>query len=107
MSDSPLVLINALSGRLCNKSEQAATFESTPAFTTLTVSMTTHIDHALIEQVVREFYRYATFSHTWEGNEPLYEKVSKIVVYDLEASRTLNKLQMFCKIVRDEGFNWA
>ena len=29
------------------------------------------------------------------------------MVYDLEASRTHNKLQMFCKIVQDEGFNWA
>ena len=101
------MLINALSGRLCDKSEQAAAFESTPAFTTLITSMAIPIDHALIEQVVEEFYRYATFSHTWEGNEPLYEKVTKVVVYDLEASPTHDKLQMFCKIVRDEGFNWA
>ena len=105
--DSPLVLINALSGRLCNKSEQAAAFESTPAFTTLIASTTTHIDHALIEQVVGEFYRYATFSHTWQGSEPLFEKVIKIMVYDLKASPTHEKLQMFCKIVRDEGFIWA
>ena len=69
--------------------------------------MTTEIDHALIEQVVGTFYRYATLSHTWEGYEPLYEKVVKIDVYDLESSPNHNKLQMFCKIVRDEGFNWA
>ena len=71
------------------------------------MSMTTHIDHALIEQVIGEFYRYATFSHTWEGDEPLYEKVVKVVVYDLEASPTHEKLKMFCKVVQDEGFNWA
>ena len=69
--------------------------------------MTTEIDHALIEQVVGRFYRYATLSHTWEGYEPLYEKVIKVVVYDLESSPNHNKLQMFCKIIRDEGFNWA
>ena len=69
--------------------------------------MTTHIDHALIERVVGEFHRYAMLSHTWEGNEPLYDKVIKIVVYDLEAVPTHEKLRMFCKIVRDEGFNWA
>ena len=101
------MLINTLSGRLCNKSEQAAAFELTPAFTTLIASMTTHVDHALIKQVVGEFYRYATFSHTWEGNEPLYENVIRTVVYDIEAFPTHNKLQMFFKIVRDEGFNWA
>ena len=105
--DSPLMLINALSGRLCDKSEQAAAFGSMTAFVTLVTSMITQIDHALIEQVVGEFYRYATFSHTWQGSEPLYEKVTKIVVYDLEASPTHNKLQMFCKISRDEGFIWA
>ena len=69
--------------------------------------MTTQIDHALIEQVVWNFYRYVTFSHTWEGNEPLYDEVVKIAVHDLEASPTHNKLQMFCKVVRDEGFHWA
>ena len=101
------MLIHALPGCLCNKSEQAAAFESTPAFTTLIASTTTHIDHALIEQVVGAFYRYATFSHTWQDSEPLYEKVIEIVVYDLKASPTHEKLQMFCKIIRDEGFVWA
>ena len=41
--NSPEVLISPLSGCLCNKSEQAAAFESTPAFTTLIMSMMTHI----------------------------------------------------------------
>ena len=69
--------------------------------------MTTHIDHVRIEEEVGNFYRYAMLSHTWEGDEPPYDELIKIVVYDLEASPTHNKLQMFCKIVRDEGFNWA
>ena len=53
-----------LPGRLCNKPEQAAAFESTPAFMTLIMSMTTRIEHVLIKQVAGEFYRYAMFSHT-------------------------------------------
>ena len=69
--------------------------------------MTTHIDPARIEREVAEYYRYATFSHKWEDNEPLFEKVIRIVVYDLEESLTHDKLQMFCKIVRDSGFHWA
>ena len=105
--DFPRVLINTASGRLCNKSEQATAFELTPAFTELISSMTADIDRARIEQEVGNYYRYATFSHKWENNEPLFGKVINIVVYDLEGSPTHDKLQMFCKIVREAGFNWA
>ena len=101
------MLINTTSGRLCNKSEQAAAFELAPAFTELIASTTTHIDHTRIKEEVTEYYRYTTFSHTWEDNEPLFDKVTKIVVYELEESPTHDKLQMFCKIVRDAGFHWA
>jgi hypothetical protein len=69
--------------------------------------MTTHIDHACIEQDVTHYYRYAMFSHKWEDNEPLFENVIHIVVYDLEESLTHDKLRMFCKIVRDAGLHWA
>jgi hypothetical protein len=69
--------------------------------------MTTHIDHARIEREVAEYYRYATFSHRWEDNELLFEKVIRIVVYDLDESPPHHKLQMFCKVVRDSGFHWA
>ena len=70
-------------------------------------SMTTHIDHAHIEREVGKYFRYATFSHKWEENEPLFAKVIKVVVYDLKASPAHEKLQTFCKIVREAGFNWA
>ena len=69
--------------------------------------MTTRIDHARIEREVAEYYRYATFSHKWEDNEPLFETVIRIVVYDLEESLTHDKLKMFCKVVRDSGFHWG
>jgi len=69
--------------------------------------MAKRIDHSHIKHEVAEFYRYATFSHTWEDNEPLFKQVIQIVVYELEELPTHNKLQMFCKIVRDSGFHWA
>ena len=69
--------------------------------------MTTHIDYGRIEREVAEYYRYATFSHKWEDNEPLFKKVVRIVVYELEKSPTHDKLKMFCKIVKDAGFHWA
>ena len=43
--DSPLVLINTISGHLCDKSEQTAALEKMSAFRDLVSSMTTHIDH--------------------------------------------------------------
>ena len=105
--ESPLVLVNTDSGHLLNKSGQACSFESQPIFRELVSSMTTNIDHARIEREVVEYYHYATFSHKWEDNEPLFKKVICIMVYDLEDSLTHDKLQMFCKIVRDSGFHWA
>ena len=101
--DSPRGLI---SGRL-HQSEQAASFESLPVFNKPIPSMTTHIDHARIEQDVTQYHRHAMFSHKWEANERLFEKVIRIVVYDLEESLTHDKLRMFCKIVRDTGLHRA
>ncbi|KAF8140357.1 hypothetical protein EV363DRAFT_343435 [Boletus edulis] len=43
-----------------------------------------------------QYYRYATFSHTWGDNEPLFDE-----------SFTHNKLQMFCKISQDAELHWA
>ncbi|KAF8552625.1 hypothetical protein OG21DRAFT_105056 [Imleria badia] len=105
--ESPLVLINTDSGRLLNKSGQSSSFESQPMFHELVSAMTTDIDHARIEHEVAQYYRYAMFSHKWEDNEPLFEKVVHIVVYDLEGSLTHDKLKTFCKIVRDAGLRWA
>ncbi|KAF8556447.1 hypothetical protein OG21DRAFT_1459308 [Imleria badia] len=103
----PLVLINTDSGRLLDKSGQASSFESQPAFHELVSSMTTDIDRTRIRHEVAKYYRYATFSHKWKDNEPLFEKVIHMVVYNLEESPTHDKLQMFCKLVRDAGFHWA
>ncbi|KAI9570085.1 hypothetical protein HD554DRAFT_2019319, partial [Boletus coccyginus] len=105
--ESPPMLINTHSGRLLDKSERAHSFELQPIFWELISSMITHIDHPRIKYEVAEYYRYATFSHKWEDNEPLFEQVIRIVVYELEESLTHDKLQMFCKIVRDSGFHWA
>ncbi|KAF8125302.1 hypothetical protein EV363DRAFT_1351362, partial [Boletus edulis] len=105
--DSPRVLINTISGRLLDKSEQAALFESLPVFKKLISSMTTIIDHTRIKHDVTQYYRYAMFSHEREDNEPLFENVIRVIVYDLKDFPTNDKLKMFCKIVRDAGLHWA
>ncbi|KAF8555612.1 hypothetical protein OG21DRAFT_1483751 [Imleria badia] len=105
--ETPPVLINTDSGRILDKSGQLSSFESRPIFQELVSSMTTAIDRARIEHEVAQYYRYATFSHKWKDNEPPFEKVMHIPVYDLDGSLTHDKLQMFCKTVRDAGLHWA
>ena len=103
----PLVLINTITGRLHTRTEQAFAFESLPIFEEFVSSMTTRIDYVRIKREVRQYFRYVMLSHKWEDNEPLFHQVLEIAVYDLHKSSTHDKLQTFCKIVRDAGFNWA
>ena len=69
--------------------------------------MTTRIDYVQIKREVRQYFRYVMLSHKWEENEPLFQQVIHIAVYDLDKSPTHDKLQTFCKLVRDAGFHWA
>jgi hypothetical protein len=101
------VLINTTTGRLHNRAEQASAFESLPIFNELVSSMLTRIDYVRIKHEVRQYFRYVMLSHKWEDNEPLFQQVIRVAVYDLEESPTHNKLKTFCKIVQDAGFNWA
>ena len=104
---SPSVLINTRSGRLHGKGDQASAFEALPIFNELVSSMTRRIDIVRIKHEVREYFRYAMLSHKWERHEPLFQQVVQMAVYDLEKSPTHDKLQQFCKIVRDAGLTWA
>ncbi|KAF8439838.1 hypothetical protein L210DRAFT_3504264 [Boletus edulis BED1] len=104
---SPRVLINTTTGRLYSKADQASAFESLPIFKELVSSMKTRIDYVRIKREVRQYFRYVMLSHKWEDNEPLFELVIRIAVYHLDKSPTNDKLQIFCGIVRDAGFQWA
>ncbi|KAF8128156.1 hypothetical protein EV363DRAFT_1085280, partial [Boletus edulis] len=103
----PRVLINMTTGRLRDRAEQASAFESQPIFKELVSSMTTRIDYVRIKREVRQYFQYVMLSHKWEDNEPLYHQVVHIAVHELEKSPTHDKLQTFCRIVRDAGFIWA
>jgi hypothetical protein len=103
----PRVLINTTTGRLHDRAEQASTFEALPIFNELVSSVKTRVDYVRIKREVRQYFRYVMLSHKWEDNEPLFQQVVHIAAYDLDTSPTHDKLQMFCKIVRDAGFNWA
>ncbi|KAG9317999.1 hypothetical protein JVU11DRAFT_59 [Chiua virens] len=105
--ESPRVLINTATGRLCDQSQQTVAFESELIFPELIFSKSTHIDYVRIKREVMEYYRYAVLSHTWENNEPTFRQVIDTSVYDLEEFPTHHKLQMFCKVAKKAGFHWA
>ena len=69
--------------------------------------MTTHIDLSHIRHVVQQYFQYVVLSHRWEENEPLFQEVVQIAVYDLGDSPTHDKLQTYCRIARKAGFQWA
>ena len=69
--------------------------------------MTTRIGYARIKREVRQCFRYVMLSHKWKDNEPLFQQVVHLAVYDLEPSPTHDKLQTFCRLVRDAGFKWT
>ena len=60
--------------------------------------MATHIDLSRIRHVVQQYFQYVVLSHKWEDNEPLFQEVIQITVYDLCDSPTHDKLQTYCKI---------
>ena len=103
----PRVLIDTATGRLHDRAQQASIFESTSIFKELVSSMTTRIDYVRIKREVRQYFQYVMLSHKWEDHEPLFQQVLHMSVYDLDRSPTHDKLQTFCKIVLDAGFNWA
>ena len=103
----PLVLIDTTTGRLYDKTQQAAAFEELPIYDELRSSMTTQLDHARIRRAVKKFYRYVMFSHRWQPNEPTFQQVEKMSIYKLPASPAYSKLQSFCKLVCTLRFHWA
>ena len=101
------MLIDTTTGRLQSKDEQEAAFMSLPIVSTLVSSMTTRIDRRRIKLEVKQFFQYVMFSHKWEQNEPLFQQMLHMVVYDLGRSPTHEKLKRFCKKVQEAGFRWA
>ena len=103
----PRVLIDTTTGRLYDKTQQAAAFEELPVYDELRSSMTTRLDHARIQREVKKFYRYVMFSHRWQPDEPTFQQVEKMSIYNLPVSPAFSKLQIFCKLVHTLRFEWA
>ena len=105
----PRVLIDTITGRLYDKTQQATAFEELSIFDELRSSMTTlsQLDHARIRKEVKRFYRYVMLSHRWQPNEPTFQMVENISIYALPASPANSKVRRFCELVRSLDFQWA
>lgn len=103
----PRVLIDTTTGRLYDKTQQAAAFEGLTIYDEMRSSMITQLDEERISREVKEYYRYVMLSHRWEFNEPLFQAVEYISIYHLEASPANIKLRTFCTIVGSLGFRWV
>ena len=105
--NSPLELIDTSTGKVHGRDERIAIFESSLICKELISSMMTHINLSHIRHVVQQYFQYVVLSHRWEVNEPLFQEVIQITVYDLGESPTHDKLQTYCKIAQNAGFRWA
>ncbi|KAF8550639.1 hypothetical protein OG21DRAFT_1487620 [Imleria badia] len=105
----PRVLIDTVTGRLYDKTQQAAAFEELPIFDELRSSMTTQtrLDHSRIRKEVKKFYRYVMLSHQWQPSEPTFQMIENTSIYDLPGSPANSKVLRFCELVRYLDFQWA
>jgi hypothetical protein len=103
----PRVLIDTVTGRLYDKTQQAAAFEELPIYDELRSSMTSWLDRARIQMEVKKFYRYVMLSHRWQPNEPTFQMVHNISIYGLPESPVNSKLLKFCELVSSLCFRWA
>ncbi|KIK19088.1 hypothetical protein PISMIDRAFT_159959 [Pisolithus microcarpus 441] len=108
LQSSPLVVIDAQTGCLCDHAEQKRIFKDSPKFKELVSSMTSKLDSERIQQLVASFFGYVTFSHTWQGEEPSFQDVKRAKsVWKLPNTHLNEKLRRFCKETLRHGYNWA
>ncbi|KAI6041650.1 hypothetical protein EDC04DRAFT_3089035 [Pisolithus marmoratus] len=108
LESCPLVVIDVVTGYLCDSPERIRIFKASPTFKELVSSMTRELDNKRIRRVVASFFGYVMFSHAWQGNEPLYQDVKEAKsVWDLSDTPLNEKLRNFCKESHRLGHNWA
>ncbi|KAI6009516.1 hypothetical protein F5J12DRAFT_40996 [Pisolithus orientalis] len=108
LRNCPLIVIDVITGCLCDGPERIRTFKAHPLFKEFVSSMTTEVDDERILRVVARFFGYVMFSHAWEGSEPSFQDVNIVKsVWKLPDMPLNEKLRNFCKETRRLGYNWA
>ncbi|KAG1735411.1 hypothetical protein EDB19DRAFT_1854032 [Suillus lakei] len=64
-----------------------------------------------MKAAVDAFFEYAMFSHRWSttvDDEPTYDHIKgEESIYDLKTPPGIDKLQQFCKVAKENQFQWA
>ena len=106
----PPRLLDTRTGMLCDRDSQIAQFERSGEYDQLLASASAldalaRVTH--IREVVSTYFRYVTLSHRWGKFEPLLRDIEGKVIYDLDLTGGLGKLQSFCLTSFRSGYLWA
>ena len=107
----PPRLLDTHTGMLCDRDSQILHFEKSQEYDKLLSSTlapgTLHETRHSILSVVSTYFRYVTLSHRWGKFEPLLREIEGKVVYDLDPTDGLSKLQSFCFASCRREYLWA
>ncbi|KIK26920.1 hypothetical protein PISMIDRAFT_94219, partial [Pisolithus microcarpus 441] len=106
----PLRLLHTPTGVLCNRDAQISRFEGSPQYKRL-LSLASSLDKQQLEteinNLIEEYFGYATLSHRWGSGEPLLRDVEGKSIDDLGNTDGEAKLQVFCALALQRNFQWA
>ncbi|KAL4062035.1 hypothetical protein J3A83DRAFT_4055167, partial [Scleroderma citrinum] len=60
-----------------------------------------------IRNAVATYFQYVTLSHRWAKDEPLLRHIKGRVIYDMEPTDGIIKLQAFCAAAYECGYLWG
>ncbi|KAI5998382.1 hypothetical protein F5J12DRAFT_324940 [Pisolithus orientalis] len=103
IANNPPRLLHAETGILCDRDAQLSIFVNSSEYLEL-YSLTSPAE---IRKRILLFFQYTTLSHRWGIREPLLRDIEGEVIYDLEGTEGLAKLQQFCLFSLRHNFSWA
>jgi len=106
----PPRLLDTRTGMLCDRDSQIAQFEKSGEYSQLLSSasaLDSFAQATRICEVVSTYFRYVTLSHRWGKFEPLLRDIDGRVIYNLDPTDAISKLQFFCQECCQHGYFWA
>jgi len=106
----PPRLLDTRTGMLYDRDSQIAQFEKSEENNQLLSSASVFDALARVthfREVVSTYFRYVTLSHRWGKLELLLRDIEGQVIYDLDLTGGLGKLQSFCLTSFRHGYLWA
>jgi len=106
----PPRLLNTQTGYLCDRDLLIADFDNSPQYEQLLSSATAFDSYEReghIRETVSAHFKYASLSHRWGNDEPLLRDIRGRVIYEMDLTDGLLKLQSFCSTACECGYLWA